>query len=87
MHLCEQCNRRFDSDEPVMLINTGKGIYLFCSVRCRDKNRRLPGTDRRSEEDRRNSVHSQYSGSDRRKRKDRRVGKDRRVYPERYLLS
>ena len=34
---CPRCNRKFSEDKPPMFIASGKGIYFFCSIRCRDK--------------------------------------------------
>ena len=36
-HTCPRCNKKFSEDKPPMFIASGKGIYFFCSIRCRDK--------------------------------------------------
>jgi len=78
--ICEYCKKTVDRDEPCVLIVSGKGMYFFCSARCRDRNNRLTGKDRRSGKDRRCLVHHKYSGNDRRKETNRRGGKERSIF-------
>ena len=37
LRICAQCEEKFAKDEPPMFICSGKGIYVFCSTRCRNK--------------------------------------------------
>ena len=36
-HICTRCNKKVSVDKPPMFIAGGKGIYFFCSIRCREK--------------------------------------------------
>ena len=75
---CSRCEETIVKARPAMLILNGKGIFYFCTVRCRDNFDLRSGKNRRCGVERRQFEEAEYNGPERRRIKDRRCGKERR---------
>ena len=75
---CSLCEETFIKPHPAMLILAGKGIYYFCTVRCRDNFDLRSAEDRRCGVERRQFEQAEHNGTERRILIDRRRGGERR---------
>ena len=75
---CSLCEETFIKAHPAMLILNGRGIYYFCTVRCRDNFDLRSGEDRRWGGERRQLEQAEHNGTERRILIDRRCGGERR---------
>lgn len=69
---CSRCEEIFVKPHPAMLIVTGKKIFFFCTVRCRDNFDLRSGKNKRYGVESRQFELAEYNGPERRSIKDRR---------------